>query len=83
MTRLPRPATPEGRAGLDALLARPGQALIATDFDGTLAPIVADPRAARPLPGAVPALRRLARVVGTVAVITGRPAAGSGGLRRL
>ena len=75
MTRLPRPATPEGRAGLDALLARPGQALLATDFDGTLAPIVADPRAARPLPGAVPALRRLARAVGTVAVITGRPAA--------
>ena len=75
MTPLPRPATPEGRAGLDALLARPGQALLATDFDGTLAPIVADPRAARPLPGAVPALRRLARVVGTVAVITGRPAA--------
>ena len=82
MTPLPRPATPEGRAGLDALLARPGQALLATDFDGTLAPIVADPRAARPLPGAVPALRRLARAVGTVAVITGRPAAEAVGLRR-
>jgi trehalose 6-phosphate phosphatase len=56
------------------LLASPRQALIGTDFDGTLAPIVADPRAARALPGAVPALRRLAQVVGTVAVITGRPA---------
>ena len=34
-----------------------------------------DPRAARALPGAVPALKRLAGAVGTVAVITGRPAA--------
>jgi trehalose 6-phosphate phosphatase len=75
VTRLPRAATPEGQAGLDALLARPRRALIATDFDGTLAPIVADPGAARALPGAVPALRRLAGAVGTVAVVTGRPAA--------
>ncbi len=73
MTHLPRAATPEGQAGLDALLSRPRQALIGTDFDGTLAPIVADPRAARALPGAVPALRRLAPAVGTLAVITGRP----------
>jgi trehalose 6-phosphate phosphatase len=75
VTRLPRPGTAEGQAGLDALLTRPGRALIATDFDGTLAPIVADPRAARALPGAVPALARLAPAVGTLAVITGRPAA--------
>ena len=40
MTGLPRPATGEGQAGLDALLADPGHALIATDFDGTLAPTV-------------------------------------------
>ena len=82
VTHLPRPATPEGRAGLDALLARPGQALLATDFDGTLAPIVADPRAARPLPGAVPALRRLARVVGTVRGHHRPARSRSGGLRR-
>ena len=75
MTQLPRSATPEGQAGLAALLTDPRHALIATDFDGTLAPIVADPQAARALPGAVPALQRLAGVVGTVAVITGRPAA--------
>jgi trehalose 6-phosphate phosphatase len=68
------PGTPEGRAGLEALLAGPRQALIAADFDGTLAPIVADPRAARAHPAAVPVLTRLARAVGTVAVITGRPA---------
>jgi trehalose 6-phosphate phosphatase len=80
---LPRPATQAGQAGLDALLARPRQAILATDFDGTLAPIVADPRDVRPLPGAVPALRRLAAAVGTLAVITGRPAleaVGCGGL---
>jgi len=72
---LPEPATPEGRAGLAALLAGPGQALAALDFDGTLSPIVADPAQARAHPDAVPALRRLAGVLGTLAVITGRPAA--------
>jgi len=70
-----RARTPEGQAGLEALLAGPRQALIATDFDGTLAPIVPDPRAARAYPGAVPVLARLAEAVGTLAVITGRPAA--------
>ena len=49
MTHPLRSATPEGQAGLDALLTRPREALIATDFDGTLAPIVADPRAASAL----------------------------------
>jgi trehalose 6-phosphate phosphatase len=68
-------ATPEGQAGLGALLADPRHALIAADFDGTLSPIVARPGDARAHPGAVPALTALAQVVGTVAVITGRPAA--------
>ena len=72
---LPRPATAGGQAGLDALLADPRHALIAADFDGTLAPIVARPGDARAHPGAVPALTALAGGVGTVAVITGRPAA--------
>src|SRR4029077_1807297 len=71
---LPRPSTPEGLAGLDALLADPSHALVAADFDGTLAPIVARPQDARPYPGALPALTALAGAVGTVAVITGRPA---------
>jgi trehalose 6-phosphate phosphatase len=75
MTDLPRPRTAEGQAGLAALLADPRRALIATDFDGTLAPIVPDPRAARAAPGAAAALARLAKEVGTLAVITGRPAA--------
>jgi trehalose 6-phosphate phosphatase len=73
-TRL-RAGTAEGQVGLDALLASPRHALIATDFDGTLAPIVPRPEDARPCPGALPALTALAKGVGTLAVITGRPAA--------
>jgi trehalose 6-phosphate phosphatase len=72
---LPLPGTPEGRAGLDAIAADPAHALIASDFDGTLSPIVADPASARAYPGAADALGRLAPAVGTVAIITGRPAA--------
>jgi trehalose 6-phosphate phosphatase len=72
---LPRSRTPEGQAGLDAILAAPSGALIASDFDGTLSPIVPDPADARAYPGAADALSRLAGAVGTVAIITGRPAA--------
>src|SRR6266568_17674 len=72
----------EGRRNMSALSERearilafePGRALLAVDFDGTLAPIVADPAAARPHPAVIPALIRLAPLVGTLAVITGRPA---------
>ncbi|MFF8096012.1 trehalose-phosphatase [Streptomyces sp. NPDC016675] len=71
---LPTPATEAGRAGLDALLARPARAVVALDFDGTLAPIVPDPDRARAHPDAVPALAALAPRVASVAVITGRPA---------
>ena len=72
---LPEPRTPAGRAGLAALLEDPRRALIAVDFDGTLAPIVADPAAARAHPRAPAALSRLAARVGGVAVVTGRPTA--------
>jgi trehalose 6-phosphate phosphatase len=71
---LPVPATEAGRAGLAALVASPSRSLIAVDFDGTLAPIVADPAAARATPTAAAALRALAGLAGSVAVITGRPA---------
>ena len=71
---LPVPRTAEGRAGLAAIRREPGTALIATDFDGTLSPIVARADGARAHPRAVPALRELAGLVGTLAVITGRPA---------
>ncbi|WP_414168251.1 trehalose-phosphatase [Streptoverticillium reticulum] len=70
----PDPVTSAGRDGLAALLARPERAVVALDFDGTLAPIVPDPERARAHPGAVPALARLAPHLGSVAVITGRPA---------
>ncbi|MEU9284109.1 trehalose-phosphatase [Streptomyces sp. NPDC048275] len=71
---LPTPTTPAGRDGLDAILARPDRAVIALDFDGTLAPIVPDPEQARAHPDAVPALAALAPKVAAVAVVTGRPA---------
>ncbi|MDQ6683376.1 MAG: trehalose-phosphatase [Chloroflexota bacterium] len=47
---------------------------LVTDFDGTLSPIVADPDAARPLPGVADALQALARRLAVVAVVTGRAA---------
>ncbi len=86
MPGLPSPRTEAGEAGLTALLRTPARALIALDFDGTLSPIVDDPAAARAHPGAVDALRRLAPLAGTVAVITGRAAPAAvelGGLDRV
>jgi trehalose 6-phosphate phosphatase len=71
---LPEPRTTAGRRGLAALLADPASALLATDFDGTLAPIVEDPDQARPYPGAVDALARLGSRLGAVVIVTGRPA---------
>ncbi|MEH3130589.1 MAG: trehalose-phosphatase [Mycolicibacterium neoaurum] len=47
--------------------------LVTSDFDGTLAPIVADPADARPLPEAATALEALAALPGTAAaLISGR-----------
>ncbi|WP_324783481.1 trehalose-phosphatase [Streptomyces sp. H51] len=71
---LPTPVTAAGRDGLAAVLAHPEKSVIALDFDGTLAPIVADPEQARAHPDAVPALAALAPKVAAVAVVTGRPA---------
>jgi trehalose 6-phosphate phosphatase len=71
---VPTPVTPAGKAGLAALLAEPKRAVVALDFDGTLAPIVADPEQARAHPRAVPVLSRLAPRVASIVVITGRPA---------
>jgi trehalose 6-phosphate phosphatase len=56
------------------IAARPTLALF-TDFDGTLSPIVADPGAARPAPGAVEALADLVPRCRRVAVLSGRPLA--------
>jgi trehalose 6-phosphate phosphatase len=59
---------------LQAVLDHPDETLVGIDFDGTLAPIVADPEQAHAEPRAVAALARLGTLLGTVAVITGRPA---------
>jgi trehalose 6-phosphate phosphatase len=48
------------------------QTLVALDFDGTLAPIVSDPGAARPTDGAIEVMRHLAAAGAQLAVITGR-----------
>jgi trehalose 6-phosphate phosphatase len=55
------------------LLEARGAAGIFTDFDGTLARIVDDPDAARPLPGAAETLGALARDFSVVGVVSGRP----------
>ncbi|MGI9598743.1 MAG: trehalose-phosphatase, partial [Acidimicrobiales bacterium] len=54
-------------------LAEADRLLVATDFDGVLAPIVADPAAVAALPSSMTALRRLATAADTiVAVVSGR-----------
>ena len=61
-------------AAAQALAADPGRSGLVLDFDGVLAPIVADP-AASALPDRVAdSLARLARRLGLVAIISGRPA---------
>lgn len=60
---------------LEGVRARLARASIVLDFDGTLAPIVARPEDARPLPDAAPVLADLRRRVQRLAVVTGRPAA--------
>ncbi|WP_024936447.1 MULTISPECIES: trehalose-phosphatase [Actinomadura] len=71
----PRSVTAAGADGLDAIGKNPAGAVLGFDFDGTLAPIVADPASARAHPGAAPALARLAPLVGSLVIVTGRPAA--------
>jgi trehalose 6-phosphate phosphatase len=71
---LPEPVSPSGTAALKAILRSPSQTLLASDFDGTLAPIVEDPERAYADPDAVAALGRLGERVGAIVVITGRPA---------
>jgi len=59
---------------LAPLRSDPARACLLCDCDGTLAPIVDDPAAAAPLPASVQALHALARHLGRVAVVSGRPA---------
>jgi trehalose 6-phosphate phosphatase len=56
------------------LAGRAGEVAISLDFDGTIAPIVDDPAAARPLAGVVDLLGPLADRYAAVALVSGRPA---------
>ena len=58
-----------------AVLGDPGGAVVGLDFDGTLSPIVADPREAYAHPRAAAVLQRLAPRLRAVVIITGRPVA--------
>jgi trehalose 6-phosphate phosphatase len=62
-------------ADLRALRAALSGALMALDFDGTLAPLSPHPDDTRPLPGAVEALHELRAKGAAVAVVTGRTVA--------
>lgn len=55
------------------LRADPSGSVLLFDFDGTLSPLVDDPAAARPLPGVVERLDRLAARYRTVGAVSGRP----------
>jgi trehalose 6-phosphate phosphatase len=77
LTRVQRPipASEPGAAGWQAILDRPREAALAFDYDGVLAPIVADPDGAYPYPGVVATLDRLAAAVGSLSIISGREVA--------
>lgn len=62
------------QARIRAIADRLDGALIALDFDGTLAPIVDDPDSARPVAGAIDALAALAAAGTRIAIVTGRDA---------
>jgi trehalose 6-phosphate phosphatase len=63
----------DAEAAVAAFVGRPGSAAVLFDFDGTLSPIVDDPRDARPLDGVVDLLASLAEVYDVVGLVSGRP----------
>ena len=64
----------EAQRTYDRIVADPGRALFALDFDGVLSPIVDDPDAAVIAPDSLKALERLGGLAGHLAIVTGRPA---------
>jgi trehalose 6-phosphate phosphatase len=66
--------TEAGHEGWNAIVSDPASAVISSDFDGVLSPLVEDPARSRPVEGALDALARLAASVNQVAIVTGRPA---------
>ncbi len=71
-TPLWRTTTPQGEKFIDAFVENPSRALMAFDFDGTLAPIVDDPENSRLHEGAAEVLAGISGRVGQLAIITGR-----------
>ncbi|WP_110206589.1 trehalose-phosphatase [Nocardioides daejeonensis] len=65
--------SPEASARYAALVRALPEVAVGLDFDGTLAPIVADPAQARIHPDAPAALAALAGRVRSLALVTGRP----------
>lgn len=63
-----------GAGQVTRLSAGPDAVALCLDFDGTLAPIVDDPDAARPLPGVVELLPALVARFAAVGLVSGRPA---------
>jgi len=61
-------------AAAAGLAGRAAEVAVCLDFDGTIAPIVEDPAAARPLPGVVELLGPLADRYAAAAIVSGRPA---------
>jgi trehalose 6-phosphate phosphatase len=59
--------------GLAAIVSGPDRALLAFDFDGVLSPIVDDPEKAQASPRAFHTLADVGKMVGSVAIVTGRP----------
>ncbi|RMB59989.1 trehalose-phosphatase [Tessaracoccus antarcticus] len=75
-----RTTTSHGESFMKAFVERHGEALLAFDFDGTLAPIVDDPEDSRLHEGSAAALAQLGPEVGRMAIVTGR---GVDAVRRL
>ena len=72
--RLPEDELRTRPTAIEALAARPAAGALVLDFDGVLAPIVADPETSAMPERAAASLARLVASLGTVAVISGRPA---------
>ncbi len=70
--KLWRTTTPHGERFLTAFEETPNTALLAFDFDGTLAPIVDDPEDSRLHEGSAAALAALSPLVAQLAIVTGR-----------
>lgn len=60
---------------LEAAAAHPGRVLLASDFDGTLSPIVPDPEDSRLSDSVAEALAALGPSLGQIAIVTGRAVA--------